>query len=220
MMDYDIASLRADDQVTATLRIVFRRVPVGERGFLAKTKLFAGCTGASFFLNSNPSQIINYTRGSTIPVNYTISEDSGATSTIEPQIKGKLEGGGAVDIKFFTLSRALKESGTADFGYSEQVLAAAKELNDRAVRWEFDLPAGPKVVRFGAVGNMELVASIADVGKGVHHFAATGQPSNRCLFDSFREPLGRRGSLALWMKLRAKGANLPSFKPIERGARI
>jgi hypothetical protein len=152
----DVTTKRqARDSVAFQLNVIFQSIGIS-RGLAVKSRFYIGTTGAEITMTATDAEVLDYTKSSTISVEYGRTEQVEDTTGIRlgPELESK-----PVKLKVGTVDTKVKETSGSSAKYSaDEALLVATVLSD-TIRWNIDTHRGQKVVRDFLIGNRFLSAT-------------------------------------------------------------
>lgn len=213
-----LLDMQVDQEEIKKLRfdfdIAFNSISV-RRGKIDRKDYYIGCTGAEIFFKVNNGKVIDYTKGSTLNVEYKIEKEfvRNTSLNLTPEFKIK-EGKVDKSLKLGSLKyeKSKKTVFSANFNSGERTLEPI-HLSD-AVKWQINLPRGLKVVRDYLLGNLYLYV-ICNSANGNFSGKIKLKPSDILFFGSDRSPLNKRKSIYMRYIMYKNGIEIDNPDGIE-----
>jgi len=172
-----------------------------------RSQFYIAAIGAEITLTAIGAEIIDYTKSSSIPVEYTTSRqtEKGRVGKIDPELKSEL-GKAKAEVKVGTFEMSSKETRGSSVKYSsEEDVVVATAFAD-TIRWNIDIPRGEKAVRDFLLGNRLLHATFK--WKGTARKGKIQSRSDILFFDSNKRVLSPLASLMMRFVLWRQKINL------------
>jgi hypothetical protein len=192
------ATTKGHESISFQLDIIFQSIAIS-RGLIVKSPFYVGTIGAEVTITATGAEVIDYTRSSPIPVQYThgTQVDDASGFKVAPELGSK-----SVKAKVGSFEKNAKRKGESKAEYSsEEALLVATVLGD-TIRWNIDTHRAEKVVRDFLIGNKSLNAIFK--WKPTSRVGSIQIRPDIRFFDTDKRPLSRQASLmmrfVLWQR--------------------
>ena len=194
--------------------IAFNPISV-RRGDVDRKDYYVGCTGAEIFFKITDGEVVDYTKGSTLNVEYKNEKEFVRNTSLDltPELKIK-DNHNEKSLKLGSIKyhKSKKVAFSASFHSGERTLEPIHLKN--AVKWHISLPRGLKVVRDYLLGNLYLYA-VCQNESGEFCGIVKIKPSDVIFFGPDKSPLNFRKSIYMRYVLYREGIDIDNADGIE-----
>jgi hypothetical protein len=194
--------------------VAFNPISV-RRGAIDRKDYYIGCTGAEFFFRINEGEILDYTKGSTLNVEYKNQKEfiRNTSLNLNPEVKLKIENSEAsVNLGAIKHDKSKHVVFSANFNSSERTLEPL-HLNN-SIKWSISLPRGLKIVRDYLLGNLYLhVICLSENEKFCGKIKI--KPSDVRFFGPDKSPLSLKQSIIMRYILYKKDIDIENADGLE-----
>jgi len=202
------------DSLRVRLNVVFQPIPV-RRGPFAPNDYYVATTGGSARLSASNAELVEYTRGSSLAVQYGVRAERKVEGhgKLAPELKGKV---GAMDLEFKpgSVEHATQSTLSSGVKFASEEMPLVPIYQGDAVEWRIDSHRGEKAVRDFLAGNVYLEATFrwkTVTKSGSAHV----RPSDISFFDHSRRQLSSCKSILMRFALWRKGIDIAHCNGIE-----
>jgi hypothetical protein len=208
---FEVTSFQVPSAGTSevTVDVAFTPIPL-ERGRIVLAECYLGCTGVRVRLESTHGEFTEYTSGTGFDVAVDSRGSSEERRWVSTSALSMKLGNAGVGLD---ASQAPVTVDSASFKNVECCLVATR-ISPTCLHWSYALHRSMKVVRDYLEGNLRFIACCHWNEEPCPQFTCSVQATDRRFYGPTRRPLSSLKSLALFLKLKNAGFDLPSVGPV------